>query len=68
MKKIQILIVGNNENGSTSDLEKVAYQTGIEVAKAEAVLITGGLGGVMKAACRGAKDWQEALPIHRSYA
>ena len=56
VKKIQILIVGNNENGSTSDLEKVAYQTGIEVAKAEAVLITGGLGGVMKAACRGAKD------------
>ena len=56
VKKIQILIVGNNENGSTPDLEKVAYQTGIEVAKAEAVLITGGLGGVMKAACRGAKD------------
>src|SRR2546428_345345 len=56
VKKIQILIVGNNENGSTPNLEKVAYQTGIEVARAEAVLITGGLGGVMKAACRGAKD------------
>ena len=56
VKKIQILIVGNNDNGSTPDLEKVAYQTGMEVAKSEAVLITGGLGGVMKAACRGAKD------------
>ncbi|OLC92052.1 MAG: TIGR00725 family protein [Thaumarchaeota archaeon 13_1_20CM_2_39_20] len=56
VKKIQILIVGNNENGSTPELEKVAYETGIEVAKSEAVLITGGLGGVMKAACLGAKD------------
>jgi len=56
VKKIQILIIGNNENGSTSQLEKVAYETGMEVAKSGAVLITGGLGGVMKAACRGAKD------------
>jgi uncharacterized protein (TIGR00725 family) len=56
VKKIQILIVGNNENGSTPELEKVAYETGIEVAKSGAVLISGGLGGVMKAACRGAKD------------
>jgi len=56
VKKIQILIIGNNENGSTPELEKVAYETGIEVAKSEAVLVTGGLGGVMKAACRGAKD------------
>lgn len=56
VKKIQILIVGNNENGSTPELEKVAYETGIEVAKSGAVLISGGLGGVMKAACHGAKD------------
>lgn len=55
-KKRQILVVGNNENGSTPELEKVAYETGLEVAKSDSVLITGGLGGVMRAACHGAKD------------
>ena len=56
VKKIQILIIGNNENGFTPELEKAAYETGIEVAKSGAILVTGGLGGVMKAACHGAKD------------
>lgn len=56
VKKIQILIIGNNENGFTPELEKTAYDTGVEVAKSGAILITGGLGGVMKAACKGAKD------------
>jgi len=55
-KKRQILVVGNNENGSTPELEKIAYETGLEVAKSDSVLITGGLGGVMRAACHGAKD------------
>lgn len=55
-KKIQILVVGNNENGSTPEVEKIAYETGLEIAKSGAVLITGGLGGVMNAACHGAKD------------
>jgi len=55
-RKPQILIIGNNENGFTSDLEKIAYETGTEVAKSGAVLITGGLGGVMKASAHGAKD------------
>ncbi len=55
-KRIQILIIGNNENGSNPELEKIAYETGSEVAKAGAILVTGGLGGVMNAACHGAKD------------
>ena len=55
-KKIQILVVGHNENGSTPEVEKIAYEIGLEIAKSDAVLITGGLGGVMKAACHGAKD------------
>lgn len=55
-KKIQILIIGNNENGFTPEVGKIAYETGAEVAKSGAVLITGGLEGVMKAACHGAKD------------
>jgi hypothetical protein len=55
-KKRQILVVGNNENGCTPELEKLAYDIGQEVAKSNSVLITGGLGGVMKAACHGAHD------------
>ncbi len=55
-KKIQILIVGHNDNGFTPEVGKIAYETGAEVAKSGAVLITGGLDGVMKAACHGAKD------------
>lgn len=56
VKKLQIAIIGNNENGFTSELEKIAYETGLEVARSGAILITGGLGGVMKAASHGAKD------------
>ena len=55
-KKIQILIVGNNENGTTPEIAKIAYDAGMEVAKSGSVLVTGGLEGVMKAACHGAKD------------
>jgi len=56
MKKFQILVIGNNDNGCTSELEKLAYETGVEVAKSNSILITGGLGGVMKAASKGAKE------------
>ena len=56
MKKFQILVIGNNDNGCTPELEKLAYETGTEVAKSNSILITGGLGGVMKAASRGAKE------------
>ncbi len=55
-KKIQILVIGNNENGCTPESAKIAYETGMEIAKSGAVLITGGLDGVMKAASHGAKD------------
>ncbi len=55
-KKIQIVVLGNNEDRSSPELEKVAYETGLEIAKSGAVLVTGGLGGVMKAVSHGAKD------------
>lgn len=55
-KKRQILVIGNNENGCTKELEKIAYDVGVEIAKSDSVLITGGLGGVMKAASHGAHD------------
>ncbi len=56
VKKRQILVIGNNDNGCTPEVEKIAYEVGSEVAKSNSVLITGGLGGVMRAACHGAQD------------
>ena len=55
-KMRQILVIGNNDNGCTPELEKIAYDAGKEIAQSNSVLITGGLGGVMKAASHGAKD------------
>ena len=56
MKNHQILVVGNNDDGCTPESEKLAYDVGSEVAKSNSVLITGGLGGVMRAASRGAQE------------
>jgi len=55
-KKRQILVIGNNTNGCTPEHEKIAYEIGVEIAKSNSVLITGGLGGVMHAASHGAHD------------
>jgi len=55
-KRYQILVIGHDDEGCTSVHEKMAYETGKEIAKSGAVLITGGLGGVMKAASHGAHD------------
>ncbi len=51
-KKHQILIIGHDEDACTPEHEKIAYDAGTEVAKSGSVLISGGLGGVMKAACK----------------
>jgi len=56
VKKRQILVIGHNTNGCTPEHEKAAYDVGVEIAKSNSVLITGGLGGVMTAASQGAKD------------
>jgi len=56
VKKRQILVIGHNINGCTPKHEKAAYDVGMEIAKSDSVLITGGLGGVMTAAAHGAKD------------
>ena len=61
-KMRQILIIGNNDNGCTPELEKIAYDAGKHVAESNSVLITGGLGGVMKAASHGASPLQILFP------
>ena len=52
----QILIIGSGEDHCSEPAYRAAYRIGVEVAKHGAVLISGGLGGVMEAASHGAKD------------
>ncbi|MGA8483597.1 MAG: TIGR00725 family protein, partial [Nitrososphaeraceae archaeon] len=47
MRKLQIAVIGYNSDKSNSLTDKMAYQVGREIAKADAALICGGLGGVM---------------------
>ena len=52
----QILVIGHNEGAHcTPQHEDAAYRAGLEIARSGSVLLTGGLGGVMGAASRGAR-------------
>lgn len=42
--------------GTDKRLEELAYRVGSVIAKQKAVLVCGGLGGVMESGCRGAKE------------
>lgn len=56
MRKVQIAVIGYNKDRCTDAAAKVAYEVGKEIARAGAVLVCGGLGGVMESACRGANE------------
>ncbi len=51
-RPLVIAVIG--ENDPTPEIAALAEAVGTEIASAGAVLICGGLGGVMEAACRGA--------------
>jgi len=51
-KKIAVIGGGN----STPEIDALAEEVGRQIAIKNAILICGGLSGVMKAACRGAKS------------
>jgi len=53
-KKIYIGVIGANDCGKK--VAKLAHEVGQEIAKVGAILVCGGLGGVMEAACQGAKE------------
>jgi len=55
-KRLQLLVIGSAADHCTDEARKLAYEVGAEAAKNGAVVVTGGLGGVMEAACRGAKE------------
>ena len=54
VKTLQIGIIGDS-TASERQVE-LAYEAGKEVAKAGAVLVCGGMDGVMEAACKGCKE------------
>ena len=51
---LYVAVIGSGD--ATDEQITLAEQVGKEVARAGAVLVCGGLGGVMEAACRGAKE------------
>jgi uncharacterized protein (TIGR00725 family) len=55
VRRLQIAVIGYNKD-CTDIAGKTAYEVGKEIARAGAVLVCGGLGGVMEAACKGAKE------------
>jgi uncharacterized protein (TIGR00725 family) len=56
MRRLQIAVIGYNEDKCNQQSKQLAYEVGKEIAKSGAVLICGGLGGVMESACKGAKE------------
>ena len=55
-RRNQILVIGYNKDHCSDAAYRTAYRVGAEVAKRGAVLLSGGLGGVMEAASKGAKE------------
>jgi len=55
-RRKQILVIGSGRDQCSETAYHAAYRVGMEVAKRGAILLTGGLGGVMEAASHGAKD------------
>ena len=56
LKKKQILVIGYNKDHCTKQAYNIALKVGEEIAQIGAVLVTGGLGGVMEAASKGAQN------------
>jgi hypothetical protein len=54
MERIRIGVIGSNL--CSNEVSKLAFEVGKEIANAGAILLCGGLGGVMEAACQGAKS------------
>lgn len=58
LKQIQIGVIGYNSNSIPikPEILNLAYDVGCQIAKNNAILVSGGLGGVMEYSCKGAKD------------
>jgi len=49
-----VAVIGGNF--CSQEIARIAYEVGKKITERKHILICGGLGGVMEAACRGAKD------------
>jgi len=55
-RRVQLVVIGSAADHCTPEASELAHRAGAEAARRGAVLLTGGLGGVMESACRGAKE------------
>jgi hypothetical protein len=55
-KRVQLVVIGSAADHCTEEARELAYRVGAEAARRGAILLTGGLGGVMESACKGAKE------------
>jgi uncharacterized protein (TIGR00725 family) len=55
-KRVQLVVIGSAADHCTAEARELAYRVGAEAARRGAILLTGGLGGVMESACKGAKE------------
>jgi len=55
-RSVQISVVGFNADSCTEVARKAAYEVGRTIAREGGTVVCGGLGGVMEAACKGARD------------
>jgi uncharacterized protein (TIGR00725 family) len=53
---IQVLVIGSDGDHCDETTYNTAREVGAQIASKNAITVTGGLGGVMEAACRGAKE------------
>jgi uncharacterized protein (TIGR00725 family) len=53
---IQVLVIGSDGDHCDEATYNAAREVGAQIASKNAITVTGGLGGVMEAACRGAKE------------
>jgi uncharacterized protein (TIGR00725 family) len=55
-RRPQILVIGYGGEECTEEAYDLAFEVGVEVARRGAILVTGGLKGVMEASGRGARE------------
>ncbi len=53
---VQVLVIGSDGDHCPQTTYDAAKEVGAQIAARNAITVTGGLGGVMEAACRGAKE------------
>ncbi|NPA52258.1 MAG: TIGR00725 family protein [Aquificae bacterium] len=51
-----VSVIGSSQAKENSDEYRLAYNLGIELAKRDIVIVSGGRTGIMEAVCKGAKE------------